>query len=306
MEREPDLAALRALTLVAEAGSISAASATLGLSQQAVSLRIRSLESELHVPLLVRSARGSQLTEAGELVVGWARPLLAAATEFRAAATALKPGPAETLRIAASLTIAEHLLPGWIARWRVAAGAGASARLTAANSAAVIAAVRAHTADLGFVETPDVPAGLTSTVIGYDEIAVVAAVNHPWAAREVAAAEVASTPLVLREPGSGTRLAFERALARAGTAAPAGPAAVYETTLGVRSAVMAGLAPGALSVLAVRDDIAAGRLARVRVPGLDAGRPLSAVWLGADPTRESSALLREIARAVNARPAGVE
>ena len=54
MRGEPDLEALRALTLVAEEDSISAAGARLGVSQQAVSLRIRSLERDLGVRLLVR------------------------------------------------------------------------------------------------------------------------------------------------------------------------------------------------------------------------------------------------------------
>ena len=79
MHNEPDLEALRALALVAKESSMSAASAQLGVSQQAVSLRIRKLETDLRVRLLVRSARGSRLTPAGELVVGWGTTLLTAA-----------------------------------------------------------------------------------------------------------------------------------------------------------------------------------------------------------------------------------
>lgn len=296
MHREPDTAALRALALIAESGSISAASSELGVSQQAVSLRVRSLEHELGVPLLVRSARGSQLTAAGELVVGWARPLLDAATEFGAAVADLRAERDGSLRIAASLTIAEHLLPGWIARWRGLQGPhGATASLTAANSSAVIAALHAGEVDLGFVETPDVPSSLTAVTVGRDRIEVVVAASHPWAGRTVSPAELATTPMVHRERGSGTRLAFERALAAAGQPRAAEPAVVHDTTLGARSAVMAGVAPGALSVLAVRDDIRSGRLARVAVSGLEITRPLTALWRGADPTAAAQALLQEIA-----------
>lgn len=297
MERTPDLGALNALAQIAETGSISAASAALGVSQQAVSLRIRSLESDLRLPLLVRSARGSRLTEAGELVVGWARPLLSAAADYANAAAALRSGRNRALRITASLTIAEHLLPGWIARWQVEAAAhGAAAQLTAANSAAVIAAVRAGSADLGFVETPAVPGDLSSATIGHDQIEIVVAANHRWAGGSVTPAELAATPLVLREFGSGTRRALDDALAAAGTPRSAEPAAVHESTLGARSAIMAGVAPGALSVLAVRDDLDSGRLARVRITGLDITRPLTAVWRGGAPTAEASALLAEAAR----------
>lgn len=296
MEREPDIGALRALALIAESGSISAASSMLGLSQQAASLRVRSLEQELGVPLLVRSARGSRLTEAGELVVGWARPVLDAANGFGAAVAALREGRGNSLRIAASLTIAEHLLPGWIARWRGLQGpSGATATLTAANSSAVIAALRSGDVDLGFVETPELPSDLSAATVGRDRIEVVVATSHPWAGRTVSPAELAATPMVHRERGSGTRLAFERALAAAGHPLEVEPAAVHETTLGARSAVMAGVAPGALSVLAVRDDIRGGRLARVAVAGLEITRPLTTLWRGADPTAAAQALLQEIA-----------
>ncbi|UTX53713.1 LysR family transcriptional regulator [Leucobacter aridicollis] len=299
MDREPDVAALRALALIAERGSISAASSELRLSQQAVSLRVRSLEHEIGVPLLVRSARGSQLTAAGELVIGWARPLLDAATEFGAAVQDLRAGREGSLRIAASLTIAEHLLPGWIARWRGLQGpSGATATLTAANSSAVIAALRSGEVDLGFVETPELPSGLTAATVGRDRIEVVVAASHPWAGRTVSPAELAATPMVHRERGSGTRLAFEQALAAAGHPLEVEPAAVHDTTLGARSAVMAGVAPGALSVLAVRDDIRGGRLARVAVSGLEITRPLTALWRGSDPTAAAQALLDEALRPV--------
>ena len=73
MHYEPDLEALRVLALVAKEGSMSAASAQLGVSQQAISLRIRNLEKDLRMQLLVRSARGSRLTPTGELSTRSAR-----------------------------------------------------------------------------------------------------------------------------------------------------------------------------------------------------------------------------------------
>lgn len=289
----PDLEALRVLTLIGELGSISAAAARLGVSQQAASVRIRSLERELHVRLLARSPRGSHLTPAGELVAGWASPLLAEADEFTAAARSLREHRATTIRIAASLTIAEHLLPAWIARWRAHLGReGPLVQLTAANSASVIESLHEGTVDLGFIETPTVPAELGSMAVGYDTIEVVVASTHPWARnRTVSAPLLAATSLVLREPGSGTRLALESALAGAGHRLTAEPAAVIPSTLGVRSAVMAGAAPGALSSLAVAEDLATGRLVRVRIRDLTIRRPLCAVWTGRSPGASARSFL---------------
>lgn len=297
MNREPDIGALRALALVAEENSISSAGATLGVSQQAVSMRIRGLEKDLRVRLLVRSARGSRLTPAGELVVEWARPVLAAVDEFTGAAESLRTDRIRTMRIAASLTIAEHLLPEWIARWRTWLGEdGPVVHLAAANSTAVVNAVRAGTADLGFVESPAPPTDLGSVVVGSDRIDVVVHRGHRWAQTgTVGARELARTALVLREPGSGTRQVLERALEEAGTPLTAEPAEVLATTLGIRSAVMAGVAPGALSSLAVGEDVRAGRLVRVRVRSLRMRRPLTAVWAGAAPSGSAQDLLRVIA-----------
>lgn len=297
MNREPDIGALRALALVAEENSISSAGATLGVSQQAVSMRIRGLEKDLRVRLLVRSARGSRLTPAGELVVEWVRPVLAAVDEFTGAAESLRTDRIRTMRIAASLTIAEHLLPEWIARWRTWLGEdGPVVHLAAANSTAVVNAVRAGTADLGFVESPAPPTDLGSVVVGSDRIDVVVHRGHRWAQTgTVGARELARTALVLREPGSGTRQVLERALEEAGTPLTAEPAEVLATTLGIRSAVMAGVAPGALSSLAVGEDVRAGRLVRVRVRNLRMRRPLTAVWAGAAPSGSAQDLLRVIA-----------
>ncbi|WP_223305048.1 LysR family transcriptional regulator [Cellulomonas sp. B6] len=296
VDREPDLAALRALALVAETGSISAAGERLGVSQQAVSLRVRGLESALATRLLVRSARGSRLTREGQLVVGWSAALLAASDDFTGVVGALRADRERTVRIAASLTIAEHLLPGWVARWRAGRGDDdVVVRLESVNSAAVVEAVRGGTVDLGFVETPSVPTDLGSATFGHDTVEVVVPRHHPWAvAGTVRAVELAATPLVLREPGSGTRRALEDALERAGHPLRADPAAVLPTTLGVRSTVMAGAGPGALSALAVADDVRAGRLARVRVHDLRITRPLTVLWAGSRPTSAARDFLRVV------------
>lgn len=287
MHNEPDLEALRALALVAKESSMSAASAQLGVSQQAVSLRIRKLETDLRVRLLVRSARGSRLTPAGELVVGWGTTLLTAANEFSDAVDSLRTDRGKMMRIAASLTIAEHLLPEWIARWRISLGdEGPIVQLTAANSSTVVKAIREGTADLGFIETPTVPADLRSVTVAHDTIEVVVQHGHRWAKTgRVSVRELTGTGLVLRETGSGTRQAFENALADAGFPLAAEPAAVLSTTLGVRSAIMAGVAPGALSSLAVSEDTLAGRLVRVRINNLQITRPLTAIWAGTTPPR---------------------
>lgn len=286
--RVPQIAALEVLLAVAHTGSLSLAAREVGVSQQAVSSRIHSLEAQTGVPLVSRNARGSTLTPAGVVVAGWADRLVEVAHELDVGLAALRDDRRTRLRVSASLTIAEQLLPGWLVSQRAEARrrdeAPAEVVLTATNSAEVAIQVRSGDADLGFTEDPTVPKGLRSKIIGRDELVVVVRPDHPWARRRqpVTPAELAETPMVSREEGSGTRHALIVALAGAlSTAEAAIPVALaLSTTSAVRAAVVAGAGPAVLSELAVSDDLASGRLARISVVGIDLRRALHAVWVG--------------------------
>jgi DNA-binding transcriptional LysR family regulator len=159
--------------------------------------------------------------------------------------------------------------------------------------------VAGHGVDLGFVEGPSPPRGLRSRVVAADRLAVVVRPDHPWARRRspVRPAELAATPLVEREEGSGTREALRAALTACLGPGPqlAGPALRLSTTTAVREAVRAGAGPAVLSLLAVRENVAAGLLAVIPVPGIDLGRRLRAIWAGtaqlpAGPARDLMAV----------------
>ncbi|MEQ6900042.1 LysR family transcriptional regulator [Nocardioides sp. YIM 152588] len=282
----PELRALELLAAVARLGSLGAAAAELGISQQAASSRLRTMESLVGEPLVLRSKRGSELTPTGELVVQWAGRVLEAAEELDAGITALRADRRGHLAVAASLTIAEHMLPGWLVGLRahqVRRGlAPTEVTMTATNSERVAALVETGEVALGFVEGPDAPVGLRCRLVGTDELVVVVSPAHPWAGRgrrRVSAEALATTPLVVREPGSGTRLVLERALVGLRQAAPA---LELSSTAAVRAAVAAGAGPAALGRHAVRDDLVTGRLVSVTVTGLDLTRRLHAVWRGGE------------------------
>lgn len=286
--RVPEISALEVLLAVAHTGSCKAAARKVGVSQQAVSARISSIEAQTGVPLVHRSAHGSTLTAAGVVVAQWAARLLEVAEELDAGLAALRHDRQERVRVSASLTIAEHLLPGWLVSLQASARSrgqvAADVVLTATNSETVLSQVRRGEADVGFIEGPHKPADLRSQVIGRDTLVLVLPPAHPWVKRRrpVTAAELSEVPLVSREQGSGTRDALSRAFAAAlgDQQAPAPPVMALSTTSAVKAAVLAGAGPAVLSELAVADDIAAHRLARVPVTGMDLHRELRAVWLG--------------------------
>jgi DNA-binding transcriptional LysR family regulator len=299
----PELSALEVFVTVAGAGSLNAAAGLLGVSQQAVSARVAAVERQTGVVLLQRTPRGSSLTPAGTVVSEWAARLLALADEMEAGMVALRGDAQTTLRVAASLTVAEYLLPGWLVALQASrdrAGRDPVAvELTVVNSSGVTAVVSKGEADLGFVEGASPPRGLRHRTVARDRLLVVVAPAHPWAKRRqsITVAQLAQTPLVVREHGSGTRevlaVAVKKLLGTAGELEA--PALSLPTTAAVRAAVVAGAGPAVLSELAVADDIGAGRLVAISVDDIDLARNLRAVWNRlpqppAGPTRELVAL----------------
>lgn len=266
------------LVLVGELGSLGAAAAELGVSQPAVSKRLSTMERTMGIALVERTRRGSALTSAGRMVSDWARRVLDELDSLVTGVDALRVEQEAHLRVAASMTVAEHLAPGWIGELRRSA-ARLHVGLQVTNSGQVAQLVRDHQVDLGFVESPSAPTGLSARKVATDRLIVVVPPEHRWSRRRrpVTAAELAATPLVVREPGSGTRETLDRALRRA-TVEPVAPLLELGSTTAVRSAVVGGAGPAALSALAVASDLVDGRLVAVSVDGVDLRRVLRAVW----------------------------
>ena len=304
----PELSALEMLLAVARTGSFNAAGRDLGVTQQAVSSRVASIESLTGVALVTRSTHGSSLTPAGVVVAQWADRLVRLAEEVDVGLAALRQDRRARLRVSASLTVAENLLPGWLVSLHAAAAhrgdRAPEVVLTATNSETVIDQVRSGTADVGFIEGPSAPRGLHAKVIAHDRLVLVVLPGHPWArrvTRTVRPEEVQRAALVTREPGSGTRDAFSAALR---SALPSGaqlpePALELSTAAAVRAAVLAGAGPAVMSELVVGDDVAAGRLVAIEIRGLEVRRDLRAVWAGArtPPAGAARDLLSHIAGA---------
>jgi DNA-binding transcriptional LysR family regulator len=278
----PDLVALDLLDSVAELGSLGRVAARHHLSQPAVSMRMSSLERRLGLSLLQRDSAGTRLTADGERVVAAARRVLSEVRSLLAAVEGLRAETNLRLRVAASLTVADHLLPTWIGAVHRDVP-GVSLALEVTNSAGVVTAVADGRVDIGFVEghDADLP-GMQRTVMRRDRLVVVVGPGHPWAerTRAVTAAELAAAELIVREKGSGTREVLEDALASVGGVR-------YRLELGSPAAIMAearrGEHPAVLSELAVASDLADGGLVAVATVGVDLSRSFRAIWLSDRP-----------------------
>lgn len=278
--------------------SIGEAARAAGLAQPHASRALRTFEAQTGLRLLVRSPRGTALTEQGRAVAAWAEPVVDGLDRLGAGIAALRQESTAQVRVCASLTVAEFLLPVWLERFR-AAHPDVRIQLDVANSHDVAEAVRSSRADLGLIEAPGAPVGLSSQVIGEDELILAVGPEHPWAHRTapVTGEELAAAPLLVREPGSGTRDAVEVALAPWG-----GPAiaAEHASNAAIRVAARAGIAPCALSRLALHEAVRTGALVEVpHVPEVRLARRLRALWPSGSRLRGPAAdLLRVIRRPV--------
>lgn len=304
-EPYPDLPSLDLLVSVGELGSISAAAAAHGITQPAASMRLSALERVLRVPLLDRSSRGARLTPAGLATVEWAAPILAAMRTLLAGAATLRADRSTQLRLAASLTVAEYLLPRWL---HLLAGEAPEARvsLEMGNTTHVADLVARGEVDLGFIEGTRPPGRLRSRGLVADELVVIVDANHPWSRRRqpIPARQLAATPLILREPGSGTRDVFTDALRRHGLSAST--AMELGSTTAIKAAVVGGAGPAVLSASAVQAELQAGQLVAVRCEELRLERTIRAIWAPGRPLSAAGARLLAIAgrpAAARGRPA---
>lgn len=281
----PDPTALELLVRVAETGSLGAAARASGMAQPNASRSLSRLERSLGLTLLVRTPRGSSLTTEGQVVAAWARDALVALDRVALGARSLVAEQAAHLGVAASLTVAEYLAPGWLAAFR-RSDPDQQVSLEVGNSGRVLEQVLAGRVALGFVESPTVPRTVSSTVVARDTLVVVVGPDHPWARRRspVRPADLVAADLVLREGGSGTRETLERALARAGLVLGSSHLELGSTAA-MKAAAAQGGSPAVLSELAVTSEVATGQLVVVPVRELELGRALRAVWL---PSRRPS------------------
>lgn len=272
----PEIGHLKLLIAVADYGSLGGAARAMTIAQPNASRTLSRLERQLGLSLVERSTTGSTLTDDGHKVVAWARHVVDTAECLVAGAHSLRQETQQYLSVSASMTVAEYLVPHWLAQFRKSSP-DVQVNIAVHNSRDVFEQVTSGAGYVGFVETPHVPEGLRMLEVGTDRLVVVVSPAHPWARREnpVTRRDLASTPLVLREPGSGTRHALELHLS--GTPMVA-PALEFSSNAAVRIAAETGVAPAVLSDLAVRSAVDAGRLVEVPVMGSEMTRTFHAVW----------------------------
>jgi DNA-binding transcriptional LysR family regulator len=260
---------LAVFVAVADAGTTAAAGRRVALSQSAASAALNELESVLEARLFDRVGTRLVLNDGGRALLPQARAVLDGAAaierEFGIGLPEGAPAGVAPLRVGASTTIGNYLLPAMIASWR-RAWPEAQVDVRIANTGEIAAAVARLEVDVGFIEGPCHEPGVQAQPWREETLAIVCAPGHPLlrgdARRRLGVGALRQAAWLLREPGSGTREAVEHALLphlhqlREGLR--------LGGTEAIKQAAVEGLGLTCLSLFAVRDLLALGRLVEVR------------------------------------------
>ena len=268
---QPTMRQLEVFVAVARAGSFRRAAERLHLSQPALSQHVAELERGLGARVFDRRGRQIALTEAGRILEDHAHRVFATLHGAEEAIAELAGGTRGALIIGASTTPGIYVLPALMSRFE-RGQPGISVALRIANSRVIEEQVRANELDLGVVGGHGLRPGEACLAAGVlDELVLIVPPGHAWARRARGEVSVlARERLLIREEGSATRQVTERALQRAD--ARIGRTLVLDHTEAIKQAVMAGLGVAFVSIHAVRGELEAGRLVRVRLRGVDIHR----------------------------------
>ncbi len=258
----------------------------LCISQPAVSKHIGELESRYEVQLFTRRGSRLELTEAGRTLLESAERV---ADDYRRLEYEMSLCTGQTegeLRLGASTTIAQYLLPPILARF-TARFPQVRVSLLSGNSEQIEQALEEHGIDLGLVESVSRRQGLHYTLFRSDELVLVARQGGKFAHLESVAPEaLCRIPLVLRESGSGTLEVIAAALARRGIRlSQLNVVLRFGSTEGIKGFVRNSDAMAIVSAFSVVDELRSGALRIVDLEGLPLLRDFVFVHTEAHPAR---------------------
>lgn len=275
---------------VAEEGSFTLGAERLAISQPAVSRMVADLENSVGEQLFNRGQKGVTLTDAGTLLLGYAKQIFGLEAEAKRALADLKGLETGSLTIGASTTIGERLLPPIVAEF-VRAHPGVELLMEVENTALIQDGVLNGRYDVGFTEGSVDRKGLDAHVFAEDELVVFCSPLHTLAhSRTASMEEISIHPFVMREVGSGTRLVVESICSEMGLSPRI--ACSLGSTTAIKSAVGDGLGLGFASSLTLESEVSRGELVILNTP-LTRRRMLHLLRVG---WRHESAALRQFLR----------
>jgi DNA-binding transcriptional LysR family regulator len=278
---------------VAAERSFRRAAEQLYLTQPAVTQQIKALEELVGLPLFDRSGREVTLTVAGGILLKYAQQSGARLEQAAVELAALKGQVSGTLRIAASTTIAQYILPPLLGAF-LRLHPAVHVELDSSNTESVADAIATGRASLGLVEGPPHAGQLRSEIWLEDELVLLVPPSHEWAGqRSIPLQQIAAASLLMRERGSGTREVIETTLEAAGLPARELHIAIeLNSTEAILGCIESGVGVGFVSRTAIHRQLSLGTLVIVPVAGLAIPRDLLLLMpAGPEPAGAVAAML---------------
>jgi molybdate transport repressor ModE-like protein len=256
---------LRLLVELRHRGSISAAAEACRMGQPSATKHLKTLEAAVGEKLVERNGRASRLTDAGEVVAVHAQRVLDTLEGMQHELRALRGAERGTLALAASTTPGSYVLPTMLECF-AERHPGVDVDVVIGPSRAVAQMVAHRDVSLALVGEVDLPDGVLAEPFLDDELVGIAAPGR-LPSGGVTTDALAGETLLVREPGSSTRVVADRYLARAGYR----PAKRWEldSNEAIKRSVRAGLGIGFVSRLVVREELERGELVAFGVAGVE-------------------------------------
>ena len=273
-----NLRQLELFSLVAELGNVTEAARHLYMTQPAVSQTIADLEESLGLKLFDRINRKMHLTFAGEVLYKHSKKILSQVEEAEAHMLEITNNRIGRLRLGASTTIGIYLLPMIVGQFRQQYH-DIQSTFVIDNTGVVEEMLLDNRLDIGFVEGLVHSPEIVVQKVKDDELWLICSPRHQWirdGKTIIEPEDIEGQALILREQGSGPREVVEKVLQKHQVNYQ--PWHVLNNTEAIKRAVMADIGIAFVSRLAVKEDIANGRLAKVDIRKIPISREFSLIW----------------------------
>lgn len=246
---------------IARHENVSRAAAELSLSQSAASAALQALEQNYGVSLFERQGNKLRLNAVGHSLRKEAETLYAHCQQFEQ--TLRQHGDLGHLKVGASFTIGNHLVVRYLADY-LAHYPDAEVDFDTANTPEIVHKVLNYEVDVGMIEREVQHRDLELIPWMEDELVVFCSASHPLARRKTLGnRDIKSARWILREPDSGARHTFDRALAE--LLPEINIYREFRHNEAIKSAVESGLGIGCLSQVVLQNDFRNGNLVPLKL-----------------------------------------
>ncbi len=200
-----DLTRLRAFIIAAETLSFSEASKQLHLTQPTISHHIKTLEKNLGVALFERRGNQLVLTEAGTMLIPWAKKLILQSNEIQELMGAIQNKAVGHLRIACSAASGKYVLPHIAARFR-RRFPDVHVSILPCSSDEIVPRLLDDQANLAVMTHELDSHSIQAQTLYIDTIQMIVPADHPWANRDdLTPSDLLGEKVIMREASSGSR-----------------------------------------------------------------------------------------------------